>query len=156
MTFLKGKMIVRGNSNLSFVGWIIIANQVLLSSMWYMATYWNPNPRMCNQIRGWFGTSFGEAKCLKPEQKPNGIPSCGGLGIKDPKAQSKALLTKLLVWGLSPSGEPWKEILKHYVDQIQLPVIIKAQEIMTSIGFLLPLNSRKRLVHFGKTSLDFG
>jgi hypothetical protein len=52
MTSLKGKMITWGNCNLSFIGRIIIANQVLLSSMWYMVACWNPNSIMCNQIKG--------------------------------------------------------------------------------------------------------
>jgi hypothetical protein len=37
MTSLKGKMITWGSCNLSFVGKILVANHVLLSSMWYMA-----------------------------------------------------------------------------------------------------------------------
>jgi hypothetical protein len=36
MTSLKGKMITWGNYNLSLADGIIIANQVLLSFMWYM------------------------------------------------------------------------------------------------------------------------
>jgi len=40
----------------------------------------------------------------------------------DPKAQSEALLAKLLVRGFSPGGEPWKEIIQSKVDQIKLPV----------------------------------
>ncbi len=52
MLTLKGKMIAWGKCNLSLAGRILVANQVLLSSMWYLAACWNPNPRMCNQIRG--------------------------------------------------------------------------------------------------------
>jgi hypothetical protein len=52
MISLKGKMIAWGNYDLSFTGKIFITNQVLLSSMWYMGTCCNLNPRMCNQIRG--------------------------------------------------------------------------------------------------------
>jgi len=37
MISLKGKMIEWRNYNLSLIGKIFIANQVLLSSMWYMA-----------------------------------------------------------------------------------------------------------------------
>lgn len=51
MLTLKRKMITWGKCNLSLVGRILVANQVLLSSMWYMAACWNPNPRMCNQLR---------------------------------------------------------------------------------------------------------
>jgi hypothetical protein len=52
MTSLKGEMITWGSYNLSFIGRILVANQILLSSMWYMAACWNPNPKMCNQIKG--------------------------------------------------------------------------------------------------------
>jgi hypothetical protein len=37
MTSLKGKMIAWGSYNLSLVNRILVANQVLLSSVWYMA-----------------------------------------------------------------------------------------------------------------------
>ncbi len=40
----------------------------------------------------------------------------GGLGIIDPKTQSEALLAKLLVRGLAPGGEPWKELLRNKID----------------------------------------
>jgi hypothetical protein len=46
MLALKGKMIAWGKCNLS------LAERILVSSMWYLAACWNPNPRMCNQIRG--------------------------------------------------------------------------------------------------------
>ncbi len=46
----------------------------------------------------------------------------GGLGIINPKTQSEALLTKLLVRGLAPGGEPWKELIIHHDDQTKLPV----------------------------------
>jgi len=46
----------------------------------------------------------------------------GGLGIIDPKTQSEALLAKLLVRGLVPDGEPWKELIRHHADQTKLPV----------------------------------
>jgi hypothetical protein len=40
----------------------------------------------------------------------------GGLGIIDPKAQSKAFLAKLLIRGLAPGGEPWKKLIRHKAD----------------------------------------
>jgi hypothetical protein len=52
MLILKGKMIAWAKCNVSFAGRIMVANQVLFSSMWYLAACWNPNLRMCNQIRG--------------------------------------------------------------------------------------------------------
>jgi hypothetical protein len=51
MFALKGKMIAWGKCNLSLANRILVANQVLLSSMWYLAACWNPNPRMCNHIK---------------------------------------------------------------------------------------------------------
>ena len=37
----------------------------------------------------------------------------GGLGVIDPACQSRALLGKLVVRGLLPGSEPWKELLLH-------------------------------------------
>ncbi len=48
--------------------------------------------------------------------------SQGGLGIIDPKTQSEALLTKLLIRGLELGGEPWKELLRHKANHVMLPV----------------------------------
>jgi len=53
----------------------------------------------------------------------------GGLGIIDPKTQSEALLAKLLIRGLTPGGEPWKELIRHKVDQIRLLVHSKGPNI---------------------------
>ncbi len=36
MLFLKGKLIAWGHRNLSLAGRILVANQVLLVSMWYL------------------------------------------------------------------------------------------------------------------------
>jgi hypothetical protein len=90
MISLKGKMITWGNYNLSLVGRILITNQVLLSSMWYMVTCWNPNPRMCNQIKGVVQNFIWGGKAIKTREKVKWdsltLPfSSRGLGIIDPK-----------------------------------------------------------------------
>jgi hypothetical protein len=46
----------------------------------------------------------------------------GGLGIIDPKTQSEALLAKLFIRGLTPCGEPWKELMRHRANQVRLLV----------------------------------
>ncbi len=104
-----------------------MANQVLLASMWYMAAAWNPNPAMCNQIRGIVRNFIWSEKASNARAKVKWetlvLPTDqGGLGIIDPKAQSEALLAKLFVKGLTPGGEPWKELLRHKANQVRLPV----------------------------------
>jgi hypothetical protein len=69
MISLKCRMIMRGNCNLSLACRILIANQVLLSSMWYMATYWNRNPIMCNQFRGVIRNFIWGRKAIKIQAK---------------------------------------------------------------------------------------
>ncbi len=102
-------------------------NQVLLASMWYLATCWNPNPRMCSQVRGvvrnfiWGGKATNARAKVKWDTLV--LPTTKGrLGIIDPKTQSEALLEKLLIRGLAPGGEPWKELLRHKADQVRLLV----------------------------------
>jgi hypothetical protein len=115
MLTLKGKMIAWGKCNLFFAGKILVANQVLFSSMWYLATCWNPNPKMCNQIRGvvrnfiWGGKASNTRAKVKWDSFTLTLFS-DGLGIINSKAQSETLLAKLLVKRLTLGGEPWKEI----------------------------------------------
>jgi hypothetical protein len=86
--------------------------------MWYLAVSWNPNLRMCNQIKGvvqnfiWGGKASNTRAKVKWDSLTLPVSS-GGLKIIDPKAQSEALLAKLLVRGFAPRGEPWKKILRH-------------------------------------------
>jgi len=110
---LKNKLISWSNNRLSLAGRILVVNQVLLASMWYIAASWNPNPRMCSQIRGivrnfiWGGRDTPTRAKVKWDTMV--MPtSPGGLGIIDPRAQLEALLAKLLTRGLAPGGEPWK------------------------------------------------
>jgi hypothetical protein len=107
MLTLKGKMIAWGKCNLSLASRIPVANQVLFSSMWYLAACWNPNPRMCNQIKEMVQNFIWGEKASNTRAKVKWdsltLPlSSGDLGIIDPKAQSEALLAKLLVRGLAP------------------------------------------------------
>jgi hypothetical protein len=123
MVALKGKLINWSHSTLSLAGRILVANQVLLASIWYMAACWNPNPKMCCQVRGvirnfiWGGKDTPARAKVKWETLA--LPTAqGGLGVTDPKLQSKALLAKLMVRGLAPGDE----LIRHNADQTRLPV----------------------------------
>jgi hypothetical protein len=127
MVALKGKLINWSTCHLSLARKVLVTNQVLLASMWYLAACWNPNPKMCSQVRGvvrnfiWGGKDSNARAKVKWDTLA--LPTTkGGLGIIDPKTQSKTLLAKLLIRGLAPRGEPWKELLRHRADQIRLPV----------------------------------
>ncbi len=69
----------------------------------------------------WSGKAANARAKVKWETLVLPIPQ-GGLGIIDPKTQLEALLAKLLVRGLAPGGELWKELLRHKANQIKLPV----------------------------------
>ncbi len=127
MFAFKGKLINWSQNNLSLAGKKLVANQVLLASMWYLAACWNPNPRMCYQVQGFVKNFIWGGKDAPARAKVKwdtlALPTAqGGLGIIDPKTQSEALLAKLLVRGLAPDGEPWKELVRHKADQIRLPI----------------------------------
>jgi len=127
MLALKSKLITWSNNRLSLAGRILVANQVLLASTWYLAAYWNPNPHMCVRVRGLIRNFIWGGKDAPARAKVRWdtlvLPaSQGGLGIIDPKSQSEALLAKLLIRGLAPGGEPWKELIRKYADQVRLPI----------------------------------
>jgi hypothetical protein len=79
---------------------------------------------MCNQIRGVIQNFIWGGKAIRYRAKVKWdsfiLPSSSrGLGIINPKAQLEALLTKLLVKGLSLGCELWKMILRHHANQVQ-------------------------------------
>jgi hypothetical protein len=134
MLSFKGKLISWSNNKLSLAGRILVANQVLLASMWYIAASWNLSPMMCSKVRGVVRNFiWGDRDALaraKVKWSTMVIPiTQGGLGIIDPKAQSEALLAKLLTRGLTPGGEPWKELIRHKADQTRLPAYSKGPSI---------------------------
>jgi hypothetical protein len=79
--------------------------------------------------------------------------SSGGLGIINPKAQSEALLAKLLVRGLALGGEPWKEILRHRADQVHLLVHSKGPSIPNINWFFTAPKLKKLKCSFWKNIL---
>ncbi len=48
MVAFKSKLINWSTCRLSLTGKVLVTNQVLLASMWYLAACWNPNPKMCS------------------------------------------------------------------------------------------------------------
>jgi len=149
MIALKGKLISWSHSTLSLVGRILVANQVLLASLWYLAACWNPNPRMCGQVRGVIRNFIWGGKDVLAHAKVKwdtlALPiALGGLGVTDPKSQSEVLLAKLFVRGLALGREPWKEQVWHKADQTRLSVHGKGP-INADLNWLLAAPKLKRL-----------
>jgi len=69
MMALKSKLINWSHNQLSLAGRILVANQVLLASMWYITACWNPNPRMTTQIRGVVRNFIWVARTPQPTPK---------------------------------------------------------------------------------------
>jgi hypothetical protein len=113
---------------------------------------------MCNQIRGMVRNFIlgGKASNTWAKVKWDSLtfPLSGdGLGIIDPKAQSQALLAKLLVRGLARGGEPWKDILRHQADQVHLPVHGKRPSIPDINWFFVAPKLKKLKCSFWKNIL---
>ncbi len=149
MVALKNKLIAWSHNLLSLAGRILVANQVLLASMWYITVCWNPNPRMTAQIKGvirnfiWGGKDAPARAKVRWETLIQPAAQ-GGLGIIDPKAQSEAFLAKLMVKGLAPGGEPWKEIIQSKADQIKLLVHSMGPDT-TNVNWIFSAPKLKRI-----------
>jgi len=106
MFTLKGKLINWSTNKLSFTRKILVSNQVLLASIWYLAACWNPNPKMCDQIRGLIRNFIWRGKEAPARAKVRWdtltLPtSQRGLDVTNPKVQLEALLAKLFIRGLN-------------------------------------------------------
>ncbi|KAI5078103.1 hypothetical protein GOP47_0007927 [Adiantum capillus-veneris] len=85
--------------------------------MWYITSCWIFSRSCISQVQRlirtflWSGRDRGPARA-KVAWPVITLPTAqGGLGIVDPACQSRALLGKLVVRGLLPGTEPWKELL---------------------------------------------
>jgi hypothetical protein len=108
---------------LSLAGRIMIANQVVLSSIWYFASctdYTGKALRIAKAtVRNyiWSGKKESNARA-KVRWDTVVLPIVrGGIKVLDPQWQSSALLIKLLIRGLSVGYEPWKALVRFRVAQ---------------------------------------
>ena len=114
---IRKKLMFWSKAKLSFAGRVIVVNHVLLSSLWYIMSCWSFSRSCMGQLQRlirnylWSGNDGSHARAkvswstiVKPLDQ-------GGLGIVDPLQQSKALMAKLVIRGLLPGSEPWKQLL---------------------------------------------
>ena len=113
------------NQPISLAGRIMIANQVVLSSIWYFASctdYTGKTLKIAKAtVRNYIWSGKKES-CARAKVRWDTVvlPIVrGGVKILDPQWQASALLIKLLIRGLSVGYEPWKSLVRFRVAQTQ-------------------------------------
>ena len=120
---IRKKLLHWSSAHLTFAGRVVVSNQVLLATMWYITSCWIFSSSCISQVQRlirnflWSGGDGRPARA-KVSWSVISLPTaCGGLGIVDPACQSRALLGKLIVRGLMPGEEPWKELLLYRIQR---------------------------------------
>ena len=105
--------------HLSLAGRIIVANHVLLSTLWHAVSVWMFDKQAIRTVKAcirgflWAGMRKDNA-AAKVAWSTLVLPkSKGGLGLIDPGLQSQALLCKVLVRSLLPGNELWKTLIHN-------------------------------------------
>jgi hypothetical protein len=101
----------------------MIANQVILSSIWYFASCMDFSNQAINLVKAtvrnyiWSGKRESNTRA-RVKWATAVLPIVrGGVKILDPQWQTSALLIKLLIRGMSVGYEPWKTLVRHRVAQ---------------------------------------
>ena len=109
MLSLKKKLLICDTTELSLSGRVMICNQVLLSTMWYIASTCLFSRSCLLQIQRlvrnfiWIGRSNNDA-CVKVAWSTRTTQfSDGGLGLVDPDNQCKPPLAKFVVRAMLPA-----------------------------------------------------
>jgi hypothetical protein len=118
------KHLIRWSANkLSLAGRIMVSNQVVLSSIWYLASCMDFSGKSLKLARTtvrnymWSGKYNTRARA-RVRWSTAVLPIVrGGVKILDPEWQASALLVKLLIRGMSVGYEPWKVLVRHRVAQ---------------------------------------
>ena len=122
---LRNKLIYWNKEKLSLAGRIVVANSVLLSSIWYIASTWLFSRTIMLKVQRiirnfiWGNNSSNNSIAkvawtvlIQPKRK-------GGLGLIDPFMQSKALLSKHVVRSLLPGEELWKKLWIRHLHNVK-------------------------------------
>ena len=110
-------------NKLSLAGRIMIANHVIFSSIWYIAScmdFSNHALKLAKAtVRNYMWSGKGEANTrARVKWATTVLPIVrGGVKIIDPQWQASALLVKLLIRGMSVGYEPWKSLVRYRVAQ---------------------------------------
>lgn len=103
----------------------MIANQVVLSSIWYFASCTDYSGKALKIAKAtvrnyiWSGKQESNARA-KVRWDTVILPIVrGGVKVLDPQWQAATLLIKLLIRGLSVGYEPWKSLVRYRVAQTQ-------------------------------------
>ena len=110
-------------NQLSLAGRIMVSNQVILSSIWYLASCMDFSNQALRLVRAtirnymWSGKRDTNTRA-RVKWSTAVLPIVrGGVKIIDPQWQASALLVKLLIRGMSIGYEPWKTLVRYRVAQ---------------------------------------
>ena len=115
---IRRMLLYWSSKKLSFVGHFIVVNQVILSTMFSVTSFWIFVKSAITQIQRLirnFLCSRGEGSVAKAKVALSTLilpKSEGGLGLIDPEIQIKAMLAKLVVREQLPGAETWKILLR--------------------------------------------
>ena len=100
---IKRKLLFWSSAHLSLAGRIVVANQVLLATMWYITSCWIFSSSCISQLQRlilnflWSGRK-GQSARARVAWSVITLPLAQeGLGLIDPAEQSRAFLGKLVV-----------------------------------------------------------
>ena len=114
---IRRKILFWSSARLSLAGRVVVANQVLLATMWYITSCWVFSSSCISQIQRLIRNFLWSSREGQPTRAKVAWTVVtrplaeGGLGLIDPIEQSRAFLGKLVVRSLLPGSEPWKELL---------------------------------------------
>lgn len=110
-------------NKLSLAGRIMVSNQVVLSSIWYLASCTDFSGKSLKLARAivrnyiWSGKRESRARA-RVKWTTSVLPIVrGGVKILDPEWQASTLMVKLLIRGMSVGYEPWKSLVRYRVAQ---------------------------------------
>ena len=120
---IRKHLISWSSNKLSLAGRIMVSNQVILASIWYLASCTDFSGKSLKLARAavrnyiWSGKLDSRARA-RVKWSTAVLPIVrGGVKILDPEWQASALLVKLLIRGMSVGYEPWKTLIRYRVAQ---------------------------------------
>lgn len=122
---IRGQLITWTLKKLSLGGKVLVSNQVILASIWYLASCLDVSSAAIKQVKAmirnyvWAGKSTCKTRARVAWQQAILPLDKGGIKLIDPGMQASALLVKPLTRGLTPRTQTWKDFIIHRVENCQ-------------------------------------
>lgn len=114
-TRLTNSILKYKGRHLSLAARVIVANSLILSTLWYLLTLWAGDLKFLHKIQQQIDLFVWNGKPRVDRHTITQSKAKGGLGLLSVQEQYRAIVGNLMLWIMGPGGHPLQVILRSHI-----------------------------------------